>query len=371
MPPPLAGGVYVHFPYCRHHCFYCDFNVAVVRRIPQRAYTDAILQELSHRASRLSRPARSLYFGGGTPSLWEPTHLAEVIAAVRRAPGLMDEAEITLEANPDEVTPEHLSQWRDAGVNRVSVGVQALRDGLLAGIDRQHQAEDVFRAVDALRAGGFARYTIDLMFGLPGQAESDWEVDLSQLIRLDVPHLSLYGLTVEPKTGLAAKVARGAVALPDDATQGRMLFAARDALQAAGYVHYEVSSYCRPGHQAVHNSGYWELRPYLGLGAGAHGFIASERYANIRSSKRYMEAAGVDPTADLESLSPETLAFERLMVGLRRLDVGVDLGDDFGRFEAEIGRQVARGWLQADGTRIKVTDEGLRWMNALLVAFVP
>ncbi len=367
-----SGGIYVHIPYCRHHCFYCDFNVAVVRRIPQRDYTNALLHELAFRGPQLGGPARSLYFGGGTPSLWDPALLGEVIASARRSPGLHVDAEITLEANPDEVEPDRLARWREAGINRLSVGIQALRDGLLRGIDRSHTAADVFRAVSWVEEAGFKTYSIDLMFGLPGQSVTAWEEDLMRLIGLGIPHLSLYGLTVEPRTGLAARVARQQVCLPDDEQHLRMLFAARDTLRAAGYLHYEVSTYCREGHHAIHNTGYWDFRPYLGLGAGANGFIAPTRWENVRSHKRYIQAAHQgDPTGTVETLDPQTLAFERLMVGLRRLDVGVDLGEDFGRFETEIRRQVDKGWLTLKGSRITVTGEGLRWTNAILRAFVP
>ena len=366
------GGIYIHFPYCRHHCFYCDFNVAVVRNIPQRAYTDAVLAELKHRASWLAEPVRSLYFGGGTPSLWETELLAEVIQHVRQSPGLQPGAEVTVEVNPDEVTTERLESWLEAGVTRCSVGLQALSDDLLRDIDRRHEASDIFLAVNGIKKAGFKSFTVDLMFGLPEQTLGSWQGHLRELIGLQIPHLSLYGLTVEPGTGLASRVQRGKVQLPEDELQSAMLFETRDVLTKSGYVHYEVSSYAKPGHMAVHNAGYWEGRPYLGLGAGAHGFVSPKRWENIRPPQRYIEGAlAGHPTDWEETLDDQTLRFERVMTGLRRLDVGVDLGPDFQYFFEPIEKHRKTGWLQVDGTRICVTEEGLRWMNALLVDFVP
>ena len=372
-----AGGIYVHFPFCRHRCFYCDFNVTTPARIPGRRYTDAVIAELAVRASDLSVPARSLYFGGGTPSLWDPTQVAEVVVAASRSPGLTFDAEVTLEANPADITPQWASDIRAAGVNRLSVGVQALRDPLLRAVDRRHDLAGALAAVAVVRAAGFLSFSLDFMFGLPGQSSASWRADLDRVIALGAPHLSVYNLTVEPPTPLARQVRDGLVKLPADDAQAEMLFGAREALCGAGYGHYEVSSYALPGHRAVHNSGYWEMRPYLGLGAGAHGFALGRRWSNLRRVPRYVEAALQTgrPTDEEETPDALTLAFDRLMTGLRQLEDGVDitpLGALWAEHFAEPAqREIDRGRLTLEGTRLRLTEEGLRWMNPVLVALMP
>ena len=239
----------------------------------------------------LGGAARTLYLGGGTPSLWEPSELGRFLTALRAAPGLAPGAELTLEANPAEVTPDRVAAWRDLGVNRVSLGVQALDDPMLRSADRLHDAATAERALDLIATAGFASWSADLIFGLAQQTLANWDQTLSRALAFAPPHLSVYALTVEPRTTLARQVRDGAVTLPGDSVQVRMLFRARERLRAAGYVHYEVSSYAKPGHRAVHNSSYWEMRPYLGLGPGAHGFAPPERRTNVRRPRQYIERA--------------------------------------------------------------------------------
>jgi oxygen-independent coproporphyrinogen-3 oxidase len=368
-----AGGVYVHYPYCRHRCSYCNFVVATPKRIRHEAYRDAVLKELELRSVGFHGPARTLYFGGGTPSLWDIACLEEVISHVHATIGLREDAEITLEANPEDVDEVRCQSWLSAGINRLSLGVQSTRDSFLAAADRRHDEGKAIRAIETVCRAGFRSFSVDVMFGLEGQGAADWSTELDRILDFDIPHLSIYGLTVEPRTVLARQVERGRVLLPNDGVQHEMFTTTRHRLQKAGYDHYEVSSYARPGHRAQHNTGYWEWRPYLGLGAGAHGFMDSCRWQNVTRVSRYITTCleGKLPTQSEENLSSETLAFERLMVGLRRLDGGVDLGSDFKLFETQLMAQEERGWIERHGTRVQVTDEGLRWMNALLLALMP
>jgi oxygen-independent coproporphyrinogen-3 oxidase len=367
-----AGGIYVHFPFCVHRCFYCDFNLITPQIIPQRRYTDAILRELNMRAPMLNGEAQSLYFGGGTPSLWEPELMAEVIAEAREAPGLLPHAEVTLEANPSDIDPSRCKQWLDIGINRLSLGAQSFDTKTLKAADRQHTGEDSLRAVKIAREAGFKRLSVDLMFGLPGQTESDWERELEQVIELRPTHISVYGLTVEEATPLHRVVKTGAIVLPEDEHAHRMFFRAHDLLGEIGYVHYEVSAYGLPGHRAVHNGAYWDWRPYLGLGAGAHGFDGVLRWENIRRVKKYMTQTleGFVPSATSESLDEESRAFERLMVGLRRLDRGIELRGECARFQSKAEALVERGWLEQHEGAVRVTREGLRWMNDVLSEFL-
>jgi oxygen-independent coproporphyrinogen-3 oxidase len=362
------GGIYVHFPYCKHHCAYCDFAVATPKRIPQREFTDALLAELAQRGASLGAAARTLYIGGGTPSLWEPSELSRFVDALRASPGLAEGAEFTLEANPAEVTPERIAAWRGIGVNRVSLGVQALDAPMLRAADRLHDLATAERALELIAGGGFASWSFDLIFGLAKQTLANWDETLTRALAYAPPHLSVYALTVEPRTVLARQVRDGKVRLPGDSLQARMLFRARERLRAAGMVHYEVSSYALPGHRAVHNSGYWEMRPYLGLGPGAHGFIAPERRANVRRPSVYIaRALAGDPTESVEPIDPDTLAFERVMTGLRDLDRGVDLAPDLGRFFPVAQAEAKAGRLRLEGSRAWLTEDGLRLMDSVLL----
>ena len=367
-----AGGIYIHFPFCVKRCLYCDFNVETPAKIPQRAYTDALLSELRTRASMLRAPVRSVYVGGGTPSLWEPAMVGEVLAAIAHEVDVVGGAEVTLEANPSEIDSRWLAAIRHAGISRLSIGVQSLEDRLLTSLERRHDAGRAQRAIEMVSSGGFESYSLDFMFGLSGQDVIAWRGELERVLALSPPHLSLYSLTVEPRTRLARMIQSGKMQLPSDVIHADMLFMARDVLTNHGFTHYEVSSYARPGHRAVHNSGYWDMSPYLGLGAGAHGFISPERWSNIRGVKAYIKAAMDDgiPTASRELLSPEIMTFERIMTGLRRLDVGVDVHDAWERYEPAIRGQEREGRLRVDGHRICLTESGIRWMDSVLLALI-
>jgi len=370
------GGIYVHFAYCARRCHYCDFALATPRNVPAARYTDALIAELAHAAPALGGRARTLYVGGGTPSLWPLPELARFLAAARAAPGLADDAEITLEANPEDVSDAWLSGVLDLGVNRVSLGVQSLDPARLAALSRVHDLATAHAALTRLAVaheqGRLTSFSVDLMYGLPGQSIADFCAELDALTaRWAPPHLSLYALTVEPSTVLGLRTRRGEVSRPDDALQADMMFAARDRLGALGYTHYEVSSWARPGHLARHNSAYWELRPWLGLGAGAHGSVGGRRTRNEPRPSRYVERALASGRADVESERPDarTLAFERLLTGLRRLDRGVVLPD--ARFDDAVAAEVRAGRLVREGRVIRLTDRGLRFMDDVLLALLP
>ena len=364
----MTGGIYVHFPYCEHRCSYCDFVVATPRHIPQARFTEAIIAELRTRAPELSQPADTLYLGGGTPSLWETDQLKRVLSAVAQRPGLHKDAEITLEANPSEVTPEQMQRLRTLGITRVSLGVQSFQDDLLLAIERRHDGAKALEACRAIAASGFESHSVDLIFGLPGQTLSRWHDDLDTILELKPPHLSVYGLTIEPRTMMQRHIDKGVIQVPDDGEQVDMMFAARDRLRSAGYSHYEVSSYALPGHRARHNSSYWRGVPYLGIGPGAHGFIPPRRWTNVRRPSRYIEAAlSGDPTETTEHLDEATLTFERIMTGLRDLEHGVDFGEDWDRFAAATQRHVEQGNIDLDGRRARLTERGLRLMNRVLL----
>lgn len=369
-------GLYVHFPYCSRRCDYCDFTLTTPRQIPAARYTDALLAELERRlADHPVTALRTLYVGGGTPSLWPEAELARFLDGVRERCALNPDAELTLEANPDEVDEAFLERRVALGVNRISLGVQSLDERRLTALSRTHGRAGAIAAITALsRAfedGRLKSFSIDLMYGLPGQSLEDWLGELDEVMDLArPPHLSLYALTIEPKTTLAFKIRRGEGQAPDDGLQAEMMFAARDHLAKRGYTHYEVSSWARPGHVAVHNSAYWDLTPYLALGAGAHGFVGGVRYRNETRPSRYVERAMSGEATETSSERPDeaTLMFERVMTGLRRLDLGLVFDAAMRRrWGAVLAEEVARGRLFDDGERVRLSDEGLRFMDDVLL----
>jgi oxygen-independent coproporphyrinogen-3 oxidase len=325
------AGVYIHYPWCRSRCPYCDFPIAVapLDEIPHRPYLTAILDELARRAPEFAgRRLLSIYFGGGTPSLWPADCLAEAVSAVSGAFGSSEPGslEITIEANPVDCTAERMAGWRAAGIDRVSIGVQSLAADELVALGRDHRMGDGPAAVDAALAAGFRRLSADLILGAPRRgprAVADALAGAAALAERRVPHLSVYELTVADGTPLQRQVSRGEIVPWDEDRMAELYIAAHDLLAAAGYEHYEVSSYARPGQRAVHNSLYWRADEFLGLGCGAASFRREPeggglRWTNHRSVGRYM-AAGDGP-ATTERLSAADLAADRVWLGMRTSD---------------------------------------------------
>ncbi len=388
MKDVAAFGVYVHFPFCTWKCNYCDFNVVAIRSIPEDRYADAIVFEALHRLpEHADRRLMTVYLGGGTPSLWSPAHVGQVLAAIEALAGNAA-LEVTLELNPAEATPERLRGFRDAGVTRVSVGVQALDDALLPVIERRHSAAEGLLAVRNALAAGFGSVTADLMFGLPGQTGDGFRTALQTLGETGVPHVSLYDLTVEPRTPFARLVDRGRVTLPDEDTGVAMWALVDDTLRPFGLLRYELSNFAQPGHESLHNGGYWVGRPYLGLGAGAHSMrvangddpvgTAVVRTTNRRSWMAYLaavEATGSAVGSD-EVLDRDTHVRERLFTGLRRRD-GVSLSamarelrvPVLERYGPTIARLAARRLVEFDGDRLRLSDSGLVFADSVAAEF--
>lgn len=371
-PDSASGGIYVHFPYCRHRCHYCDFALVTPSVIPQAAYTQAVLEELRLRAGTLPGSAGTLYFGGGTPSLWDPTHVGAVIAAAREHHGLSAQAEITLEANPEDIEAGLLERYVSRGINRVSLGVQSLLDERLTHLDRGHDARGARDAIGAARRAGVSEISVDLIFGTPGQTESDWSRELQIALDQGVDHLSVYALTVEPRTRLERLIDDGSYPAPDEDASARLFDRARQVLEAAGWSHYEVSSYARPGHEAKHNRAYWHGQPYLGVGASAHGLLHQRRWVNHRRPGRYMEEiSGGQPEAESEQITDEVWAWERVLTGLRDLERGVEgvwlrsaTGD-------RCDTLIAAGRLEAVGSRLRVHRDQVLFLDSILLELAP
>ncbi len=371
-------GVYIHFPWCRARCPYCDFAIAVapLAEIPHRTYADAVLAELSARAPRFpGRTLRTVYFGGGTPALWQAGELGRVIAGVRATfPG--EPIEITVEANPLDCSAAELAALRTAGVTRLSIGTQSFDDRDLVTLGRDHDAARAGLAIAAARDAGFATVSIDLMYGAPGRARlDDWRRTLDRAIAAAPDHLSVYQLTIEERTPFGAAARSGTlVATPDEETA--LLFEEAHArLTAAGYEHYEVSAYARPGRRGLHNEAYWRGVEYLGLGNGAHSFHrptadTGVRWSSHRSVTQYLAARPApaatplaqDPlVAEVTPQDAQALAEDALWLGMRTSD-GVPRALVAGR---DLSHLLAAGLVTADDDRIRPTPRGLLFADEI------
>jgi oxygen-independent coproporphyrinogen-3 oxidase len=359
--------VYVHVPFCARRCSYCDFAIAVRRRVPADAYLRAITRELELRRER-GGPLATLYFGGGTPSALPPDAFTQLVALITRALPLAADAEVTVEANPEDVTPAAAAAWRGAGVNRVSLGAQSFDERALRWMHRGHDATRVRDAVAILRRADIANVSLDLIFALPVELCRDWADDLERAVALAPEHLSLYGLTVEPRTPLARWIARGAAVAPDDDRYADEYLAAHARLAAAGYAFYEVSNAARPGFRSRHNTAYWTGAPYLGLGPAAHSFDGRSRRWNIAAWERYRSTVGAGriPVESEEELSEEQRALERRYLALRTA-AGLPLGDVAGR-ERDVARWTAAGWVERRADRLVCRPEGWLRLDALVRA---
>ena len=341
--------------------------MAPLDEIPHRVYLEAVLAELEvHRAAFVGRTLVSIYFGGGTPSLWPAGCLAGAAAAVAEAFGGDALREITIEANPVDCTPANLAAWRQAGIDRVSIGVQSLEPGDLVSLGRDHRMGEGLAAVEAARASGFSRMSADIILGAPGSRQP--LASVAAMAERAVPHLSVYELTVEEGTPLAQRVARGEVVPESEDRLAELYLAADELLSASGYEHYEVSSYARPGARAVHNSLYWRGAEFLGLGAGAASFQrraegGGVRWSNHRSVGRYLASPPDARRAEVDPLSAADLAADRIWLGLRTSD-GVPLD----AVPAELLDWLAgpAGLAAVDGARVRPTVRGFLYSNRVL-----
>jgi len=312
-----AFGIYVHIPYCISRCPYCDFNTYVGIEDTAPEYVDALLREASSWAERAgAREAGSIFIGGGTPSLLDPTLMRKLLDGLRATFRVSGDAEITIEANPETVDVERLRGFRSAGVNRISFGAQSFRADVLATLGRAHTAERTEAAVREARAAGFDNLNLDLIYGTPGESVDDWRLSLEKGISLEPEHLSAYALTIEEGTAFGADIAAGRMPAPDDDDQAAKYELALDLLADAGYEHYEISNWAKPGRACRHNLVYWTQGEYAGLGAGAHGHLDAARVWNEKVPRTYIERAP-DAQAGEERLERAARLDEWLQLRLR------------------------------------------------------
>lgn len=368
--------LYVHVPFCRRRCVYCDFSIAVRPEVPAERYVAAVRREVELRRDEQgwsTDPLRTLYLGGGTPSLLPPPSVMQLVHVVRTIAPHDDPGgiEVTLEANPEDATRESAEAWVAAGVNRVSLGVQSFDERVLEWMHRSHGATAAPGAVRTLRRAGIGAVSLDLIFGLPEEVKGDFRDDLARAVDLGPEHLSVYGLTVEPRTPLGHWTTRGTVmAAPDTQHEAEFLLA-HDVLTAAGFEHYEVSNYARPGHRSRHNAAYWNGSAYLGLGPSAHSYREGERRWNVAPWAAYAKLLeqGEDPQDGREHLTPMQQRLERVYLGLRTSH-GADLNDVPG-WRSPAGEAVVKaGWLLVDrpSGRVRVTAAGWLKLDSLVEA---
>ncbi len=374
--PVLPLSLYIHIPWCAKKCPYCDFNSHAVKApIPEQDYVAALLRDLDHelRDAPEPRPLLSIFFGGGTPSLFSGAAIGAILEGVAQRLTFATDIEITLEANPGTAEAEHFRDYRAAGVNRLSMGVQSLDDAQLKRLGRIHGADEARAAVAMARAAGIDNLNLDLMFALPTQTVAEAAQDLTQLIALAPQHISYYHLTLEPNTAFAA----APPPLPDSDAAYEMLEAGQQQLAAAGYAQYETSAYAQPGRAAQHNLNYWRFGDYLGIGAGAHGkrthLDRIERRARHKHPKTYMETAGsARVLQEMRSVTGDDLAFEyclntlRLHEGFAVADFETRTGLAFAALEPRLAKQRQKGLIGMDGIRVWPTPLGRDHLNTLL-----
>lgn len=371
-------GVYVHIPFCRHRCHYCDFNTYEGQGDLHGTYVNALVRNIE-RYRGVSRPATSVFFGGGTPTLLEAGELGRILSAVRHRVGIAPSAEVTVEANPETVDEGKFSELLEAGFNRVSVGVQSLAPRVLLGLGRTHSPEVALEAIRAARRAGFSDVSGDLIYGSPWESEADWRLSLEGLLEVAPDHVSAYALTVEEGTPLATLVTTGRIADVDPDVQADRHEMADEVLGAAGHERYEVSNWARPERASRHNVLYWSAGEYLGFGAGAHGHVDGRRAWATRLPRDFIAQVeeGRVPEAGFEFLEGEARAVEALTLGLR-LRSGIDTRAFDSRFgPAILARRasamaalVASGLMERSEGWIRVVPEATMISNEIFTRLI-
>lgn len=391
--PAAFAGAYVHVPFCFHKCHYCDFYSFVDREDRQPAYVERLEQELQAMAPFAHTPLRTLFVGGGTPTLLRPDLLARTLAAVRRHLPFTADAEWTVEANPETVTPEVAAVLVAAGVNRVSLGAQSFQPPLLKALERWHDPASVARAVGHLRAAGIRRISLDLIFGIPGSTMAQWDADLDETLALETEHISCYGLTYEPNTAMTKRLERGEFDPCEEDLEAAMFERTMERLAAAGFAQYEISNWARVQRDAGgtsdaraqecrHNMLYWRNGDWMAFGPSASGHAAGVRWKNVPRLGDWLAAGPGSPAVDVEHATPDMCAGERLMMGLR-LNAGLPngeveeilaLGEQGARRRAVIERAIADALLERTGTgaagALRFTPRGILLSDEVLAQLV-
>lgn len=382
--------LYFHIPYCFHKCPYCDFNTYAVANVPDRDYTSALLAELDFRASLLGwkdRSVKTIYFGGGTPSLLSGEIIEKILGFVRGSFAVLPGAEISLEANPGAVILENLELYRRAGVNRISFGAQSFNQQILSNLGRIHSVAQIEEGIELARTAGFDNLNLDLIYGTPGQTLTILKQDIKHALSLSPTHISAYGLTIEKGTPFFERFKRKTLVLPVEDAVVKMMEELCSTLPQKGYEHYEISNFAQPGYEARHNLAYWNGDDYLGIGAGAHSFLAqadsdgrvlARRWSNFALPAKYMREATTQGSAESwkDTLRKRDLVFEYFFLGLRKMS-GVSILE----FEKKFNRTIDQTYpallnmlheqelLEINESQIRLSKKGLMFADSVIENF--
>ncbi|MEM9050586.1 MAG: radical SAM family heme chaperone HemW [Bacteroidota bacterium] len=360
------AGIYVHIPFCKQACTYCDFHFSTSLKLADRVI-DAMIAEIKLRKGEIQTPLNTIYFGGGTPGILEVEQIEKLLDAIRSNFNINPDAEITLETNPDDTTQTKCEGWADLGVNRLSIGIQSFFDQHLSWMNRAHNAAEAKMSLQNAVRSGITNLTVDLIYGIPGMSEKDWEENLSKAIDLGVRHISAYCLTVEPGTALGHFVKKGKEKPIDEEAASKQFEFMVDYLEEHGIQQYEVSNFATPGFESRHNSAYWAGIPYVAIGPSAHGFTGQNRYWNIANNVRYCQSIEDDRLPQtMEMLTPEERYNEFIMTGLRTrkgidlervsADFNVDLRQEF---KTELKHILEDGSAKIENGILSLTKKGM------------
>ena len=376
----IPSSAYVHIPFCRRRCFYCDFPVFVVGNNSRGEnsgtigeYVEVLCQEIRI-APTYSQPLETIFFGGGTPSLLSTAQLQSILTTLEQRFGIASGVEISMEIDPGTFDFVHIAGYRSLGVNRVSLGVQAFQEELLKTAGRSHSLIDIFTAIELIHQVEIPEFSLDLISGLPYQSLAQWQDSLTQAVAATPTHISIYDLTIEPGTAFNRYYKPGDHPLPTDETTVKMYQMGQKTLTDAGYEHYEISNYAQPGHQCQHNRVYWQNRPYYGFGMGAASYIQGKRFTRPRKTQEYYQWLKNGAVIDCEITLETDVLLETLMLGLR-LAEGISLNSlatNFGNHQVEriqscLQPYFAQGWVKIVGDRLRFSDpDGFIFSNVML-----
>lgn len=359
------AGIYIHIPFCRKACHYCNFHFSTSHQLINDVVA-AICKEAFLQHDYIHERVDTIYFGGGTPSLLNEIQLTNILTAVRGNYSIADDAEITLESNPDDITDTALKMWRSIGINRLSIGVQSFFESDLLWMNRAHNAQQAYNCIQLAKQNGFENITIDLIYGTPGLSDENWKKNIDTATALHIPHISCYALTVEEGTALHHKIRSGKLKDVDTETQGRHFEILTSALKENGYQHYEISNFAQPGYESKHNSSYWKSKPYLGLGPSAHSYNGSSRQWNISNNALYVQSLNNDSVpAEKEILTQDQKLNETIMIALRT-SAGISVDEIKINFSKEIASSLlekAEKYIRNElmsyiGDRLILTEKG-------------
>jgi oxygen-independent coproporphyrinogen-3 oxidase len=382
------AGFYIHIPFCKQACFYCNFHFSTSAK-STKEMTTAFVKEIelrrkmadSDEQKHLSviipeeEKVETIYFGGGTPSLISSEEISQIISTIKKNYQISSNAEVTLEANPDDINAQTINNWKSAGINRLSIGIQSFVERDLKWMNRAHNAEQALRSIDLARQAGFNNFSIDLIFGTPGLSDEEWEKNIQTVIDLQVPHISSYALTVEPKTALQKMIELKKKENINDEAQARQFMILVQMLKDAGYEHYEISNFAKPGFRSRHNSSYWQGEKYIGIGPSAHSFDGEARSWNVANNHAYTKSIDENKIpSELEVLTPSQKLNEYVMTSLRTAE-GMDLdliaskfsNQETLRIEQLLEQKVEKENFIRRGNKIILTGKGKLFADRIAV----